>query len=804
MSIKKELDYRSLSELEKAFEFDFKTLDFNKPAVCNTLLKIFDHGQSLLKLGDEENAYGFLMRFVDGSIRLRKSDAYKQDKTYIDTMISTRKLSKTIEALEDLKRSLRSRYDAKSKADAAAELTVIEKKVAPVTEKKPNTTPVRKDLTPKDLVEILTKTSDKILIIDTRSQSEFANSQMNLSILLSSEKKRQEQISYINIPSEFISSVSWHIMEAIRGENTGVAQIFANRKNYDYLVLLDSDSDFKKLSQDSKLLTLKRAMFEYDLDEKLKNEPLILDGGFNQWLTFYPGFTTNAATKINIQTENKNLIKNTFNFEYPELDAKPKPASVTAQPTQPVQPIAKETFKEETAINSDQSVIDSEKMLLLGEEKSNKNDSENKSIPKIPSVNRSNKPSLNLNSNKAIINIESEDVKPSIKPQNLPQKDINLSDSEEEVTTEPARKLSNERVNVKSENSPDISKLNIGKEPQSVNNANINVAKPPSYRPPDFANNPAINPDILSGVYMPSNRLNRPIQTPYMKEGTSKVLDNRTGLYNTHVPPAAPSTLVSNQSIPPTAAPQGPKFTPPTFSQPKFEPPSKKVENKQKPSSSKEAKFGGSNLKRTLSSPNIAKLDDELDLDESVNEAKPFFKKPELKSPQLPPKNAREDVPRPAAMKPAPVPNVNRNSKPLSAHMIRSRIEDLQPVYGNAHQGLVGVRNLGNTCFMNSILQCLASTKKLVAYFLNDQYNNDLNRVNDLGFRGEIADEFAVIVQAIWGGYCRIIAPRRFKALIGQFNEQFISNDQQDAQEFLLFLLDGLHEDLNRVSSVIK
>lgn len=33
---------------------------------------------------------------------------------------------------------------------------------------------------------------------------------------------------------------------------------------------------------------------------------------------------------------------------------------------------------------------------------------------------------------------------------------------------------------------------------------------------------------------------------------------------------------------------------------------------------------------------------------------------------------------------------------------------------------------------------------------------------------------------------------------VGQFAEQFSDHQQQDAQELLIFVLDGLHEDLNR------
>lgn len=42
------------------------------------------------------------------------------------------------------------------------------------------------------------------------------------------------------------------------------------------------------------------------------------------------------------------------------------------------------------------------------------------------------------------------------------------------------------------------------------------------------------------------------------------------------------------------------------------------------------------------------------------------------------------------------------------------------------------------------------------------------------------------------------ISPSRFKEVISHYASQFRGSDQQDSQEFLAFLLDGLHEDLNQ------
>ena len=66
---------------------------------------------------------------------------------------------------------------------------------------------------------------------------------------------------------------------------------------------------------------------------------------------------------------------------------------------------------------------------------------------------------------------------------------------------------------------------------------------------------------------------------------------------------------------------------------------------------------------------------------------------------------------------------------------------------------------------------------------------------------GAIAEAYGALLQRIWttNGSSTSYTPREFKTQLQRFAPQFTGYQQHDSQELVAFLLDGLHEDLNRV-----
>ena len=136
-------------------------------------------------------------------------------------------------------------------------------------------------------------------------------------------------------------------------------------------------------------------------------------------------------------------------------------------------------------------------------------------------------------------------------------------------------------------------------------------------------------------------------------------------------------------------------------------------QKQQRPQIKRQSLVDKPTLRRSLSSPNLKKLSDQ----GSSGHKTPVIDR--LSKP-----DSEQTVPA--------RPVIDRVAKPLSAN----QLDSFNPSYGGIGAALTGLRNLGNTCYMNSVVQCLSSVAPLAAFFISGAYRDNINRTNRDGTRG--------------------------------------------------------------------
>ena len=115
---------------------------------------------------------------------------------------------------------------------------------------------------------------------------------------------------------------------------------------------------------------------------------------------------------------------------------------------------------------------------------------------------------------------------------------------------------------------------------------------------------------------------------------------------------------------------------------------------------------------------------------------------------------------------------------------------------------LIGLNNIGATCFMNATLQCLSQTKSLTKYFL-DQNNKERIEYNNVFLMNsedyQLSPIYLELIQKLWDKKNnKPYSPTNFMNTINNMNPLFKRGEPGDSKDFIIFILEQFHKELKK------
>ena len=109
--------------------------------------------------------------------------------------------------------------------------------------------------------------------------------------------------------------------------------------------------------------------------------------------------------------------------------------------------------------------------------------------------------------------------------------------------------------------------------------------------------------------------------------------------------------------------------------------------------------------------------------------------------------------------------------------------------------GLIGLQNVGATCYMNAALQCLSNIVQLRIYFLNNKLDIKKSKNNSL------SSSLLNVFEGLWeNNKITYFVPQQFKDTISKMNPLFGGIQANDTKDLILFILETIHNELNKTN----
>jgi len=112
------------------------------------------------------------------------------------------------------------------------------------------------------------------------------------------------------------------------------------------------------------------------------------------------------------------------------------------------------------------------------------------------------------------------------------------------------------------------------------------------------------------------------------------------------------------------------------------------------------------------------------------------------------------------------------------------------------YPGVIGIKNHGNTCYASSVIQCLSNTEYFTEHFVNDCHRARLMSAKQSGRECAVTDGLAQLIESLWTRTYVSKLSRDLLRTVKQNTELFTDSNGHDAEEFLLWLLNTVNDEL--------